>query len=196
MRLALTLSLVSAVIVAACASKPAAAPTPAPAPTPSASPDVKVTESYFSRTKSAVATLSPSAEGGVSGIVQFSGGGDSVDVHVVATGLRPGSIHGFHVHAIGNCASADFMSAGDHFNPTHRPHGPQDAPHHAGDMPSLLADTTGKIDTTFTVNNVVLGGPEGFVGHSVILHAGPDDYATQPTGNSGGRIACGVIAAQ
>ena len=193
MRLALTLSLVSAVIVAACASKPAAAPAPAPAL--SASPDVKVTESYFSRTKSAVATLSPSAEGGVSGIVQFSGGGDSVDVHVVATGLRPGSIHGFHVHAIGNCASADFMSAGDHFNPTHRPHGPQDAPHHAGDMPSLLADTTGKIDERFTLQGVTLGGTDGFVGHAVVLHASADNFDAQPSGNSGARIACGVIAA-
>ena len=193
MRLALTLPLVSAVIVAACASKPAA--TPAPAPAPSASPEVKVTESYFSRTKSAVATLTPSADGGVSGIVQFSGGGDSVDVHVIATGLRPGSIHGFHVHAIGNCASADFMSAGDHFNPTHRPHGPQDAPHHAGDMPSLLADPTGKIDERFTLQGVTLGGTDGFVGHAVILHAGADNFDAQPSGNSGARIACGVIAA-
>ena len=193
MRLALTLPLVSAVIVAACASKPAA--TPAPAPAPSASPEVKVTESYFSRTKSAVATLTPSADGGVSGIVQFSGGGDSVDVHVMATGLRPGSIHGFHVHAIGNCASADFMSAGDHFNPTHRPHGPQDAPHHAGDMPSLLADPTGKIDERFTLQGVTLGGTDGFVGHAVILHAGADNFDAQPSGNSGARIACGVIAA-
>ena len=195
MRLALTLSLVSAVIVAACASKPAAAPVPPPAPTPSASPAVKVTESYFSRTKSAVATLSPSADGGVSGIVQFSGGGDSVDVHVVATGLRPGSIHGFHVHAIGNCASADFMSAGDHFNPTHRPHGPQDAPHHAGDMPSLVADTTGKIDERFTLQGVTLGGTDGFVGHAVVLHASADNFDAQPSGNSGARVACGVIAA-
>jgi Cu-Zn family superoxide dismutase len=195
MRLALTLSLVSAVIVAACASKPAATPAPAPAPAPSASPEVKVTESYFSRTKSAIATLTPSADGGVSGIVQFSGGGDSVDVHVIATGLRPGSIHGFHVHAIGNCASADFMSAGDHFNPTHRPHGPQDAPHHAGDMPSLLADPTGKIDERFTLQGVTLGGTDGFVGHAVILHAGADNFDAQPSGNSGARIACGVIAA-
>jgi Cu-Zn family superoxide dismutase len=161
-----------------------------------ASPDVKVTEPFFSRTKSAVATLSPTATSGVSGIVTFSGGGTSVDVHVIASGLQPGSIHGFHVHENGNCASADFMSAGAHFNPTHKPHGPQDKPHHAGDMPSLLADPSGKIDTRFTLEGVTVGGTDGFVGHAVVLHATADDYDAQPAGNSGARIACGVIAAQ
>jgi Cu-Zn family superoxide dismutase len=194
MRLALTLSLAAATVLAACASKKPAEPAPPPAP--SASPEVKVTESYFSRTKSAVATLTPSATSGVSGIVVLSGGGSSVDVHVTATGLLPGSIHGFHVHDIGNCASADFMSAGDHFNPTHKPHGAQDKPHHAGDMPSLLADPSGKIDTRFTLEGVTLGGVDGFVGHSVILHASADNFDAQPSGNSGARIACGVIAAQ
>ena len=194
MRLALMLSLAAATVLAACASKKPAEPAPPPAP--SASPEVKVTESYFSRTKSAVATLTPSATSGVSGIVTFSGGGTSVDVHVVASGLLPGSIHGFHVHDIGNCASADFMSAGDHFNPTHKPHGAQDKPHHAGDMPSLLADPSGKIDNRFTLEGVTLGGVDGFVGHAVILHASADNFDAQPSGNSGARIACGVIAAQ
>jgi Cu-Zn family superoxide dismutase len=194
MRLALTLSLAAATVLAACASKKPAEPAPPPAA--SASPEVKVTESYFSRTKSAVATLTPSATSGVSGIVVFSGGGSSVDVHVTATGLLPGSIHGFHVHDIGNCASADFSSAGDHFNPTHKPHGAQDKPHHAGDMPSLLADPSGKIDTRFTLEGVTLGGVDGFVGHAVILHASADNFDAQPSGNSGARISCGVIAAQ
>ena len=198
MRLALTFSLAAAAALAGCAHKPADAPAPAPvaAPAPSASPDVKVTESYFSRTKAAVATLTPNATSGVSGIVVFAGGGSSVDVHVMASGLQPGSIHAFHVHENGNCASADFMSAGGHFNPTHKPHGPQDKPHHAGDMPSLLADPAGKIDARFTLEGVTLGGAEGFVGHAVILHAVADDYDAQPTGNAGTRIACGVIAAQ
>ena len=200
MRLALTLSLATAVGLAGCAHKPTvepiSAPAPAPAPAPSASPEVKVTEPFFSRTKSAVATLSPSATSGVSGIVAFSGGGNSVDVHVTAAGLQPGSIHGFHVHENGNCASADFLSAGDHFNPTHKPHGPQDHPHHAGDMPSLIADPSGKIDTRFTLDGVTLGGVDGFVGHAVILHATADNFDAQPSGNSGARIACGVIAAQ
>jgi len=198
MRLPLTLSLAAVVALAACASKTAVvAPAPAPVAPPSASPDVKVTESLFSRTKAAVATLTPSAISGVTGIVIFSsGGGNTVDVHVTASGLQPGSIHGFHVHETGNCASADFMSAGNHFNPTHKPHGSQDKPHHAGDMPSLLADPSGKIDDHFTLNGVTLGGVDGFVGHAVILHATADDFDAQPSGNSGARLACGVIAAQ
>ena len=202
MRIALTLSLAAVVGLAACASKTAVAPVPAPtpvpvaAPKPSASPEVKPTESFFSRTKSAVATLSPSATSSVTGIVVFSGGSTSVDVHVTASGLMPGSIHGFHVHEVGNCASADFLSAGNHFNPTNKPHGPQDHPHHAGDMPSLLADPTGKIDARFTLEGVTLGGTDGFVGHAVILHATADNFDAQPSGNSGARIACGVIAAQ
>ncbi len=200
MRLALTLSLATAVGLAGCAHKPTvepiSAPAPAPAPAPSASPEVKVTEPFFSRTKSAVATLTPSATSGVTGIVLFSGGSTSVDVHVIASGLQPGSIHAFHVHENGTCASADFMTAGGHFNPTHKPHGSQDKPHHAGDMPSLLADPSGKIDTRFTLEGVTVGGTDGFVGHAVILHAVADDYDAQPSGNAGARIACGVIAAQ
>ena len=195
MRIASTLALATVVALAACAAK---GPVPAPAPVSvqSASPEVKVTESYFSRTKSAVATLTPSATSGVAGIVMFSGGSTTVDVHVLASGLQPGSIHAFHVHENGNCASADFLSAGDHFNPTHKPHGAQDQPHHAGDMPSLLADPAGKIDARFTLEGVTLGGVDGFVGHAVILHATADNFEAQPSGNSGARIACGVIAAQ
>jgi len=180
MRFASTLSVLAAIALAGCAHKPAQ---------PAAADD------GGGRVKSAVATLSPAANGGVAGIVTFAGGGDQVDVHVVATGLQPGSIHGFHVHETGNCASPDPMSAGGHFNPTRKPHGPQAGEHHAGDMPGLLADPSGRIDSTFALKGVTLGGAEGFVGHAVILHAGPDDYATQPTGNSGGRLACGVIAA-
>ena len=198
MRLVPSFVLATAAILAGCAHKPATAPeSAANAPKAvDASPDVKPTESYFGRTKSAVATLTPSATSGVTGIVIFSGGSTSVDVHIIASGLQPGSIHAFHVHDKGNCASADFLSAGDHFNPTHKPHGAQDQPHHAGDMPSLLADPGGKIDTSFTLQGVTLGGADGFVGHAVVLHAQPDAYDMQPSGNAGARIACGVIAAQ
>ena len=182
MRIHSTLPLVVAVALAGCSSigggaKPAADPA-------------------ATKTKAAVATLSPSATGGPTGLVSFALAGAGVDVHVVATGLAPGSVHGFHVHEKGNCASADFTSAGGHFNPENHPHGPQSGEHHMGDMPNLLADPQGNIDTRFTLAGVTLSGANGIVDRAVIVHAGPDDYATQPTGNSGGRIACGVIAAQ
>ncbi|MET0383341.1 MAG: superoxide dismutase family protein [Burkholderiaceae bacterium] len=182
MRIALTLSLAGGLALAACASKPSAS--------------AGGGGSAAGQVRSAVATLSPAAAGGALGIVTFAASGAQVDVHVLATGLAPGSVHGFHVHENGNCASPDFMGAGGHFNPGKQPHGPQDGPHHLGDMPSLLVDPTGRIDARFMLAGATLTGAGGYVGHAVILHAGPDDYQTQPTGNSGGRISCGVIAAQ
>jgi Cu-Zn family superoxide dismutase len=187
MRIALTISLMAAIGLAGCASRNSAAvATATPAP---------VVKAIDNSVKTAVATLSPSAGGGALGLVSFTQNGNAVDVHVVATGLVPGSVHGFHVHENGNCASPDFLSAGGHFNPDKLPHGPQAGAHHMGDMPSLLADPDGRVDTRFTLTGVPLGGAQGYVGHAVILHAGPDDYQTQPTGNSGARLSCGVIAA-
>jgi Cu-Zn family superoxide dismutase len=148
------------------------------------------------RTRAAVATLSPSAESSAMGIVTFERTSTGVVVNVVATGLVPGSVHGFHVHEKGNCASADFSSAGGHFNPEKHQHGPQTGEHHMGDMPNLNADAQGNLNVHFALPGVTLSGTNGIVGRAVIVHAGPDDYATQPAGNSGSRIACGVIAAQ
>lgn len=144
---------------------------------------------------SAVATLTPAAPGVGAGKVTFTARDGGVDVHVEASGLAPGSSHGFHVHDNGVCTGPDFMSAGGHFNPGKMPHGPQDGPHHMGDMPGLVADDGGKVDAHFALAGASLDGAQGLVGHAVVLHAGADDYKTQPTGNSGGRIACGVIAA-
>jgi len=145
--------------------------------------------------KMAVATLSPAASGGASGLVMFHKMDDHLMVHVMASGLAPGSVHGFHVHDKGSCASADFTSAGGHFNPEAKAHGTQDGEHHAGDMPNLTADAEGKVDQKFHLHGATLTGANSLVGHAVIIHAGQDDYQTQPTGNSGARIACGVIAA-
>ena len=110
-------------------------------------------------------------------------------------GLAPNSEHGFHVHEKGDCSSGDGMSAGGHFNPTAMPHGPQAAPHHAGDLPSIVADASGVARFSVRTSGVVLGGgADDLAGKGLIVHANPDDYTTQPTGNSGGRIACGVIS--
>jgi len=112
------------------------------------------------------------------------------------SGLKPNQEHGIHAHEKGDCSSGDGMSTGGHFNPSGKPHGPQDADHHAGDMPGIKADANGNASASFTLSGVTIGsGTSDLVGRGLILHAGPDDYKTQPTGNSGARIACGVIKA-
>jgi Cu-Zn family superoxide dismutase len=112
-------------------------------------------------------------------------------------GLAPGKAHGFHLHDKGDCSSGDGMSTGGHFNPDGKPHGPQSAPHHAGDMPPLVADAAGNATASFVLDDVTVApGPKSVVGRGVIVHKDPDDFTTQPTGNSGARIACGVVAAR
>jgi Cu-Zn family superoxide dismutase len=88
------------------------------------------------------------------------------------------------------------MSAKGHFNPYGKPHGPQGSEHHAGDMPNLKADDKGRVRMTAELDVVtVTAGPASIIGRAVIVHASPDDYKTQPTGNAGARLACGVIRA-
>jgi superoxide dismutase, Cu-Zn family len=144
----------------------------------------------------AVASLTPTQGNNVRGLIVFHQMGDgSVMAHAQISGLKPGAEHGFHVHEKGDCASPDGTSAGGHFNPDGKPHGPQEAAHHAGDMPALKADANGVVDMNFKlVGPTVAAGSASLVGRAVIVHANPDDYATQPTGNSGARVACGVIA--
>lgn len=137
------------------------------------------------------------AEGKEVGTATLRPAKGGVSVHVVVAGLTPGK-HGIHVHGVGKCEPPDFKSAGGHFNPTgkhhgiHNPEGP-----HAGDMPNLTVGKSGKANHTFTVRGTTLGegpgslfGPEGT---SLVIHADPDDEKTDPAGNSGARIACGVI---
>lgn len=139
------------------------------------------------------ATLAPTKGNAVNGKAVFHQMGDHLMVHVRLTGLPPNTEHGFHLHEKGDCSAPDAMSAGGHFNPTGQPHGPQDAAHHAGDMPNLKADGSGKVDQKFSLHGVSIDGTNAIVGRGLIVHDKPDDYATQPTGNSGGRIACGVV---
>lgn len=144
----------------------------------------------------AMASLTPTEGNQVRGLVMFHAMANHLMVHAKLSGLKPNAEHGFHVHDIGSCASTDGSSAGGHFNPDGQPHGPQAAAHHAGDLPALKADANGRVDQKFTLMGPTLGdGPKSLVGRSVIVHAQADDYATQPTGNSGARVACGVIAA-
>ena len=145
----------------------------------------------------AMAKLEPTRGNATAGTAVFHQRGERVMVHVRVEGLKPGQEHGFHVHEKGDCSSGDGMSTGGHFNPAGKPHGPQDtAERHAGDLPSLKADAQGRVDVHFTLTGITVGsGATDVIGKGLIVHAMPDDYRTQPTGNAGARLACAVIAA-
>ncbi|TCS36829.1 Cu-Zn family superoxide dismutase [Paucimonas lemoignei] len=145
---------------------------------------------------SAQAELKPTQGNTARGTVTFTQQGDQVAVVAKFSGLTPGG-HGFHIHEKGDCSAPDATSAGGHFNPAGKPHGhPKQGEHHAGDLPMLEADANGNASLTATLSGLGLTkGENGIVERGVIVHAAPDDFKTQPTGNSGGRVACGVIAA-
>lgn len=145
----------------------------------------------------AVAALEARSGSQVSGTVEFTPTAGGVRVHANVAGLTPGE-HGFHIHESGDCSAADAMSAKGHFNPAGKPHGHHGgAERHAGDMPNLVADAAGKASLVAEVPLLSLTeGPDNIVGRSVVVHADPDDYKSQPAGNSGKRIACGTIKAR
>ena len=121
--------------------------------------------------------------------------GVSLDLDV--SNLPPG-VHGFHIHAVGKCEAPDFKSAGGHFNPEGKKHGWENPEgHHAGDLQNLTVDAEGKAKVKVVVTGVTLGdGPNSLFqpeGTALVIHANPDDNKTDPAGNAGPRIACGVI---
>jgi Cu-Zn family superoxide dismutase len=143
----------------------------------------------------ATAALQPTKGSKAFGEATFEEVDGKVRVIVFTQGLVPDREHGFHIHEAGDCSSGDGMSAKGHFNPHSKPHGPPStAERHAGDLPALKADKGGRAKLDVTVDLItVRSGPASVVGRGLIIHADPDDYKTQPTGNAGARIACGVI---
>ena len=123
---------------------------------------------------------------------------NKVKVQVHLSQLKPGSVHGLHVHEKGDCGAADASSAGGHFNPAGKSHGDRTADErHAGDLGNVEASSAGKVSATFDVDDIsVSDGQQGIIGKSVILHEKADDLKTQPSGDSGSRIACAVIEFQ
>lgn len=122
---------------------------------------------------------------------------DGLRVSVTASGLRSGT-YGLHVHAVGRCDAPDFTSAGPHWNPTMRQHGSQNPQGpHRGDLPNLIVGANGQGEIAFTIPDArISGGVGGMLdadGAAIVVHAGPDDYRTDPSGNSGARIGCGVF---
>ena len=146
---------------------------------------------------SATANLSAASGSLASGQLKLMPMGDGVHVTGTVGGLKPNGTHAFHIHENGDCSAADASSAGGHFNPTGQPHGRASAPrHHAGDSDNLVANAEGVATVDAHFDGVVLGGgaPNDVAGKAIVVHADPDDYTSQPAGNAGSRIACGVIA--
>ena len=140
----------------------------------------------------AVAVLHPASGSKVTGTVTFTKTGDTVQVVADITGLTPGK-HAFHIHEFGDCSAPDADSAGSHFNPTKQPHGAPDSPaHHVGDFGNLEADSSGKAHLELKSKVLKFSGETSILGHAVIVHEKVDDWS-QPVGNAGGRVACGVI---
>ena len=137
----------------------------------------------------AVAQLMPLQNSGASGVVSFTTAEVGVRVQATLTGLPEGK-HGFHIHQFGDCRVADGTSAGGHFNPTEHPHsGPTSEERHMGDLGNIESDgTIATLDYVDTAIDMSL-----ILGRGVIVHAAEDDLTSQPTGNAGGRLGCGVI---
>ena len=143
----------------------------------------------------ATAQLQPTKGNKTIGEATFEQVGDKVRVTVIVEGLKPGQEHGLHIHEAGDCSSGDGMSTKGHFNPQGKPHGQHSSPErHAGDLPSLRAGKDGRAKVEATVDVITVNpGATSIVDRGLIVHADPDDYKTQPTGNAGARLACAVI---
>jgi Cu-Zn family superoxide dismutase len=146
---------------------------------------------------SASADLVARSGSAVSGTVAFSETKDGrLGIEAKVSGLTPGE-HGFHIHEVGDCSAPDASSAKGHFNPTAKAHGHHAGDeHHGGDMPNLIADAQGEAIYKAELRGLSLSGATSVQGRSVVIHADADDYKSQPAGNSGKRIACGVIVAR
>jgi Cu-Zn family superoxide dismutase len=144
---------------------------------------------------SAMAMIAPASGSTVQGMIHFNQMGDG-QVQVVGdlSGLTPG-MHGFHVHEKGDCGN-DAQAAGGHFNPMNAPHAsPDSASHHAGDFGNVTADAAGNAHVDFTTHSVMVGsGTTSVVNRAVVVHADPDDLNSQPSGNAGKRVGCGVVS--
>ncbi|MFA6580505.1 MAG: superoxide dismutase family protein [Paludibacter sp.] len=141
----------------------------------------------------AVCVVYPTQGNHVTGTIIFTKVKNGIRVEGDLHGLAEGK-HGIHIHEYGDCSSPDGMSAGGHFNPMNKTHaGPMEAMRHEGDMGNIVADSKGNAHIDYVDNALSFKGMTSIIGRSVVIHQSADDFKTQPTGNSGARVACGVI---
>jgi Cu-Zn family superoxide dismutase len=138
--------------------------------------------------------IHPASDSKVHGTVRFQKTSGGVHITADLRGLSPGP-HGFHIHEFGDCSAADASSAGGHYNPEGNPHGAPDAPrHHAGDFGNIHANDEGEAQLKTTVGFISIDGAHSpILGRAVVVHAGKDDLTSQPSGDAGARVGCGVI---
>ncbi len=189
MRKLLTASVIACLGTFACKSS-APTTTTGPGSDPGSAAEPVATASA----RTASATLQPASSSKVTGTIAFKEVEGGVEVTADVNGLSPGD-HAYHVHEKGDCSAPDAASAGGHFNPSGSKHGSPDADeHHAGDFGNLTAGADGVAKKTFVMKGITLGDDASSVlGKGFIVHEKADDMTTQPSGNAGGRIACGVI---
>lgn len=145
--------------------------------------------------KAASATIEGKSGSSMTGTATFTTVGDKVDLKIDVAGLTPGK-HGVHIHEKGDCSSPDAESAGPHWNPTNEEHGKWgEHPFHLGDIGNIDVGDDGKGTLSMSTDlwSIGTGGKSDLVGHSIVVHADADDFKTQPSGNSGARVGCGVI---
>jgi Cu-Zn family superoxide dismutase len=191
MRSALPMAVLATLALSACATSPSQSPTK-PRQTPVPAVLTAPAASTIPAAVTHVAGASGSLVSGSLSLVPLRGG---VRLTGDLGGLAPGS-HGFHIHQTGDCSAADAASAGGHFNPTGSAHGRAGtAAHHAGDIDNIVADASGVAHVDVQLRGVSLGGDAAtdIIGRALVVHAAPDDYQSQPAGNSGTRVGCGVI---
>jgi len=167
-------------------------------PEPSTAAPAEKTEAPAEPAAEAAAQIAPTQGNSVNGSLALSSSPQGVQITGTIQGLKPDADFGFHVHEKGDCTAPDASSAGGHFNPTQAQHGnPTSGPHHAGDMLNIRSNAEGVAQVDATASGTTLHGDPGtdVVGKAIVVHESPDDYTTQPSGNSGKRVACGVIAA-
>lgn len=163
--------------------------------------NILVTQGSFAQNSkaanSAAATLKAAPGQNLKGDVSFKGTDSGIEVSVNVSGLQPGAVHAMHIHENGKCDAPKFESAGGHFNPTKEPHAhPAAKQSHIGDLGNIVADKNGNAKLDLVMARAKFSDQTSPINKAVIVHAKPDDLRSQPSGEAGDRIACGVVTAK